>query len=656
MSFDDDSAFPFKKGQGGSADNQDNVNNKPGFDDNGKPAQRFTFRQAAEAKDNNYAPDKKAEVETEPTKAEPAKAEPTKTESTKTETPKAEAPKVESKAEKPETEKPKTVTPENVAPKAKPKMTPEEREKLMKKKRASRSEFYESSPIPEVPEKKGKKGLIALVAVVTTLAIAYVVMSVLFRSRIMFRTSIDGIDCSFKSIDEIEELVTERVDGYELNIRTIEGIFYKIKSSDIDLKCDIKSELKSLCERQPIFTWPASLFKDTDLSVGLKLDYDESKLQQRLDSFGFLNPSNMTAPVEAKLVDYVPSRGFVVQDSVFGNTINENVFVTQLKKAITSLNGDLDLKAGNCYVQPLYTEDSDDFKLLEAQAEKCVGSKITYTFGGMNETLTIKDFLPWLTLNDSKELTIDDNSILDYVKGIAGKYTSTNDSRAFKTTYGEVVNIPARTYGFQVDVNKEAEKLKEDIFSGQEVSRAPVFVDSDGNGVKDFGNSYVEINLGMQHLFLYVDGVKVFECDIVSGLPSAGSATPVGIYAIYYCARDRVLRGPGYASPVAYWMPFNGGIGIHDATWQPRFGYDRYLRNGSHGCINVSLDSAATIYSYVSAGFPVICYQYGTAAPEPGVVQGQTDQQGVEQQQEQQDEQRPLVERFDPETNTYYYE
>ncbi len=33
-----------------------------------------------------------------------------------------------------------------------------------------------------------------------------------------------------------------------------------------------------------------------------------------------------------------------------------------------------------------------------------------------------------------------------------------------------------------------------------------------------------------------------------------------------------------YEQPVTYWMPFNGGIGFHDADWQPYFGGDRYLQ------------------------------------------------------------------------------
>lgn len=48
------------------------------------------------------------------------------------------------------------------------------------------------------------------------------------------------------------------------------------------------------------------------------------------------------------------------------------------------------------------------------------------------------------------------------------------------------------------------------------------------------------------------------------------------------------------------------------------------MENGSHGCINLPLDSAATIYGYVSTGFPVICYYY-EVDPLPAVpTEGET--------------------------------
>ena len=68
------------------------------------------------------------------------------------------------------------------------------------------------------------------------------------------------------------------------------------------------------------------------------------------------------------------------------------------------------------------------------------------------------------------------------------------------------------------------------------------------------------------------------------------------------------IEGEGYTQPVTYWMPFNGGIGFHDATWQAYFGGDRYTYAGSHGCINMPLDAAATLYSIIDTNVPIVCF------------------------------------------------
>ena len=104
----------------------------------------------------------------------------------------------------------------------------------------------------------------------------------------------------------------------------------------------------------------------------------------------------------------------------------------------------------------------------------------------------------------------------------------------------------------------------------------------------------------------------VFETDFVSGSMSStpDCVTPPGVFGITYKTTNAVLRGNGYETPVTYWMPFHGNYGMHDATWRTEFGGDIFMTNGSHGCLNLPLDSAATIYSYMYEGYPVICYYY----------------------------------------------
>jgi hypothetical protein len=138
----------------------------------------------------------------------------------------------------------------------------------------------------------------------------------------------------------------------------------------------------------------------------------------------------------------------------------------------------------------------------------------------------------------------------------------------------------------------------------------------------DYGDTYVEINLSAQHLFFYVDGELLIESDFVSGNASKGWSTPGGIFPLTYKERNATLRGANYATPVSYWMPFNGNIGMHDSNWRSSFGKNIYKTNGSHGCINLPPSVAKVIFENIEQGMPVLCYYLsGTEyASEPETV------------------------------------
>lgn len=77
--------------------------------------------------------------------------------------------------------------------------------------------------------------------------------------------------------------------------------------------------------------------------------------------------------------------------------------------------------------------------------------------------------------------------------------------------------------------------------------------------------------------------------------------------------RNAILRGwndngTRYASPVSFWMPFDGGIGLHDASWRTTFGGEIYIGNGSHGCVNLPKAAAEEIYNNITFDMPIIVY------------------------------------------------
>ena len=164
-------------------------------------------------------------------------------------------------------------------------------------------------------------------------------------------------------------------------------------------------------------------------------------------------------------------------------------------------------------------------------------------------------------------------------------------------------------YGWKINIEDEIGELIKIIDQGEPVKRIPLY-DQEAlkHGGNDIGTTYVEINLSKQYIWFYKEGKLIVESDIVTGNLKRNYDTPQGTYTLDYKKADTVLRGPGYASPVKYWMPFNGGIGLHDASWRSSFGGEIYRTNGSHGCVNLPIKVAGDIFNNIEAGVPVICY------------------------------------------------
>jgi lipoprotein-anchoring transpeptidase ErfK/SrfK len=94
----------------------------------------------------------------------------------------------------------------------------------------------------------------------------------------------------------------------------------------------------------------------------------------------------------------------------------------------------------------------------------------------------------------------------------------------------------------------------------------------------------------------------------VTGNLSKKHYTRKGVFNLTYKTKNVTLRGPGYASFVSYWMPFDGGIGLHDATWRDEFGGDIYKTNGSHGCVNLPYEVAKKIYENITKETPIVVW------------------------------------------------
>ncbi len=457
---------------------------------------------------------------------------------------------------------------------------------------------------------KKRAAILTAALFIILLAAFYLIMGIYFKNHFQFRTTINGINCSGKSIADVKVHISETIAPYQLELKDRDGRLEIIKGTDINLQPDFDDSLQNELKSRNSFAWPLSLFRKTTVELGTMISYDEEKLLNIIGALSCVKQSDDRKPVNARISDYIAGKGYEIIPEEIGAKINETALLETLHTSITNLQESLSLDEANCYVEPEITSDDETLKSACKQLNDSVTATITYEFGADKETLNGATIHNWLSLTEGNQVVIDDAKAADYIKNLASKYDTYGKTRSFTTTYGPTVQLSNNKYGWKIDQEKETAQLLEDIKNGTVTSREPAYSHRGKNrGSKDYGDTYVEINLTAQHLYMYKNGTMILESDFISGNVETKHATPPGAFSVTYTQKGAVLRGRDYASPVDFWMPFNGNIGMHDASWKSDFGGNYYLYTGSHGCINLPRSSAETIFNNIKTGDPVFVYK-----------------------------------------------
>lgn len=240
-----------------------------------------------------------------------------------------------------------------------------------------------------------------------------------------------------------------------------------------------------------------------------------------------------------------------------------------------------------------------------------------YQFGDCEEIVDANVVADWIALDEEGEIIFDENNIpvldetmiAEYVAYLSTTYNTVGIERKFRATRGDIVTVSGGGYGNALDEKAEYEFLLNAFLNKESGTRNPQYTsEAWEKGSDDIGDTYIEVDLGNQHMYYYVDGELVIDTPVVTGNTSRRWDTPAKVCFVYFKQKNRVLRGANYATPVKYWMAVDGHIGIHDATWRKDFGGEIYKTNGSHGCVNTPLEIMAELYDMVELGTPVIMF------------------------------------------------
>lgn len=468
-----------------------------------------------------------------------------------------------------------------------------------------------------------KKIFITIGAILGGLIATYLGFSIYFMNHFYFRTTINGMNVSGYSVEKVREVSEKGVKDFKLKLLERNEMEEELVGKDFDLEQVWDDSVSNLLKNQNGFLWVVKLFQPDKLNCETLISYDEDKLELCIYTLQCMQAVNQEEPQNATVSDYDKEEGFTLVPAVQGSKVDFNKFKRAVVSSIEALSTELDLEEEKCYVKPEIDDDNEELLASIEQLNNIIQMKITYEMGTSTEVLDKDTFLDWLSVDKNGEITFDDEAIDEFVSDMGSTYNTSYTPKTLATSYGQTVTING-PYGWYIDKEGEREQIKKDILAAEDVTRDFVYLyEAHSRDENDYGNSYVEINLTAQHLFLYIDGELIVESDFVSGDVSKGLITPPGAFRVTYTEKDAILRGENYATHVYYWMPFNGDIGLHDAVWRGGFGGAIYMRNGSHGCVNLPYSTAETLFSYVETGFPVLVYELPGTETEKGIFQMQ---------------------------------
>ena len=477
-----------------------------------------------------------------------------------------------------------------------------------------------------LPENKRKKhkglkitGLAAAMAVVVA-GCAYAGMTYYYSDRFFEGTWINGIDCSGKTAYEVETALADKVQDYSIQVSSRNQEPQMITGEQINYQYLSTGETLQLLKNQKPYEWIRGFYEQKSYTVAENVAYDKTLLQQQVTALNCAKAENQTAPENAYVA--FKDNQFQIVPETEGTQLNVKQAYRILDQAVADTQASIDFgTAPDAYVSAEVTQNDPELQSALEACNNYTKASITYTFGDQTATLdgnTIKD---WLQFDEKGQLLMDDNTfhqhIADYVAQLAATYNTVGTEREFHTTSGRTVYVYSSVYGWAIDQAAEAAQLAQEIQSGTQTTREPIYEQTaNSHGLNDLGNTYIEVDLSNQHMYYYQSGSLIFDSEFVSGNMSySDRQTHAGIFTLYSKTSPSVLRGDKkpdgtyeYEEPVDYWMPFDGGIGFHDAPWRDAFGGDIYLTNGSHGCVNLPPENAAVLYSIIDYNVPIVCF------------------------------------------------
>lgn len=446
------------------------------------------------------------------------------------------------------------------------------------------------------------------IAAVAVLGGVYFAGRLKYQSRFLPGTYINGYAVSDQTAPEVKKTLARDVKKYQLTLKERQDKTETVDADDVGLSMTDTGDVDSLLKQQNANAWFLSLSQKKNLKAGTAYTVDDDKLTSAVQQLDAFKPENETAPTDSSIE--LKDNKFTIKDGDDGTTLKTDETVSAVKEAVLAQKKSLDLDKAGLYET---IDNPTARETLQKQIDtynSWLSATQTYSMKGKTYTVDAATIAGWLKKNADGTYDLDTAKVHQFVDKMAYDTDTFGLARDFKTHSGRTIHLAGGgDYGWAMNEDKTAAALIAAIKSGKANANAQAVYrySAEDRGTNDIGGRYVEVNISQQKMWCYNNGQLVVETDVVTGNEARGTSTPSGsVWAI------DAKKSPDHFKTtnvdVTYWMPFNDGCGIHDASWRSAYGGTIYKTNGSHGCVNTPLAAVQKIYSVMKIGDPVVVY------------------------------------------------
>lgn len=448
---------------------------------------------------------------------------------------------------------------------------------------------------------KMKKRWLVIGGVTTVLLITVVSLWLSFTKP---NTKLNDVNVSLKTKKNLELIIDEQAEhNYQI---AIDDQNININASELGLHVDKDKTVKQLLKGPG--------------NHHLQLNIDEKQFDKKMEE---LEEEYNISETEPSITFDEESQAFNINKGSNGKTIDRDTFETMLLENYAN-NSKAVIDMPFTTVTPSITETESN--LVLEKANSMINS--TISLKGLSNLKIDKNLLKeWVEVNDDLEIVTNDLLVKDWINQVQeGLSNPLQDGIRRVSSNGDVIRVELDgSDGYAVKVDELFKELIISINNAEEteieipyeVTKAKwtdrVVVEGAENFVYPAlpGEKWININLSNHEVTAYEGLTPVLSSPMISAATEYPNA--VGEFSVYSKLPLQTMRGNNadgtrYETENVPWiLYYHGGYALHGAYWRTSFGYNAGS-NGSHGCINLPVNTAKALYDWADEGTKVVSH------------------------------------------------